>query len=78
PLLSGPQLERLQDGSLDAGILYLDDDSQPGLEARLLQRDHLILAVPAHSSWSETPPTSLQDAANADFIWGFREASPHY
>ncbi|MBB3139660.1 LysR family transcriptional regulator [Halomonas organivorans] len=78
PLLSGPQLERLQDGSLDAGILYLDDDTQPGLEARLLQRDHLILAVPERSPWAAEPPTRLQDVANADFIWGFREASPHY
>lgn len=49
PLLSGPQLERLRDSRLDAGILYLDSDEQPGLATHLLHRDHLILAVPANS-----------------------------
>lgn len=78
PLLSGPQLERLQEGSLDAGILYLDDAGHPGLEVRLLQHDQLILAVPEASPWAETPPTTLTALADADFIWGFRSASPVY
>lgn len=58
PLLSGPQLERLQEGSLDAGILYLDDTGHPGLETRLLQHNCLILAVPEASPWAAAPPTS--------------------
>ncbi|GEK47627.1 LysR family transcriptional regulator [Halomonas pacifica] len=78
PLLSGPQLERLAEGRLDAGILYLDDGGRPGLEARRLEEDHLILAVPEGSSWADAPPTRLSDLAEADFIWGFRSASPVY
>ncbi|MCE8012396.1 LysR family transcriptional regulator [Billgrantia desiderata] len=78
PLLSGPQLERLREGTLDAGILYLDDSGQPGLETRLLQHDSLVLAVPANSSWAKVPPTRLEQLADAEFVWGFRSASPVY
>ena len=78
PLLSGPQLERLQDGSLDAGILYLDDASHTGLQTHLLQHDHLVLAVPEVSDWANAPPTALSELVDTDFIWGFRSASPVY
>lgn len=78
PLLSGPQLERLREGTLDAGILYLDSAEHAGLDTRLLQRDHLALAVPEASSWSSTPPTNLDAISQADFVWGFRSASPAY
>jgi DNA-binding transcriptional LysR family regulator len=78
PLLSGPQLERLREGHLDAGILYLDDGDHPGLEARLLQRDRLILAVPEASAWAASPPHRLEELSQADFVWGFRSASPTY
>ncbi|PRY67330.1 LysR family transcriptional regulator [Halomonas ventosae] len=78
PLLSGPQLERLREGSLDAGILYLDGAEQPGLETRLLQHDHLMLAVPEASRWSSSPPRRLAELAEADFVWGFRSVSPVY
>ncbi|TFH85792.1 LysR family transcriptional regulator [Billgrantia azerbaijanica] len=78
PLLSGPQLERLRDDQLDAGILYLDSAEQPGLETRRLQQDHLILAVPASSPWAMSPPDSLVELEEADFVWGFRSASPVY
>lgn len=78
PLLSGPQLERLRDNRLDAGILYLDSDEQPGLTTRLLHRDHLILAVPETSPWAGSPPRRLDELAEEEFIWGFRHVSPGY
>ncbi len=78
PLLSGPQLERLRDDRLDAGVLYLDSDAQPGLETRLLHRDHLILAVPEASRWAASPPARLAELDDAEFVWGFRQASPVY
>ena len=78
PLLSGPQLERLREGSLDAGILYLDSADQPGLETRLLQHDHLMLAVPEASPWASAPPSCLSVLKEADFVWGFRSVSPVY
>ncbi|ATJ83373.1 LysR family transcriptional regulator [Halomonas beimenensis] len=78
PLLSGPQLDRLREGTLDAGILYLDGPDSPGLATRLLQNDHLILAVPESSPWACRPPSSLEELEDADFVWGFRSASPVY
>ena len=78
PLLSGPQLERLREGTLDAGILYLDGAEQQGLETRRLQDDHLILAVPTDSHWTSAPPRHLKELEQADFIWGFRSVSPVY
>lgn len=78
PLLSGPQLERLREGSLDVGILYLDGAEQPGLATRPLQQDHLMLAVPEASRWATTPPRRLAELADADFVWGFRSISPVY
>jgi len=78
PLLSGPQLERLQQGKLDAGILYLDDEAPAGLSTRLLHRDSLILAVPESSPLAETAPSNLSALNDEDFIWGARSASPVY
>lgn len=78
PLLSGPQLDRLREGTLDAGILYLDSAEQQGLEARRLQNDYLMLAVPADSHWASAPPQRLKELEQADFIWGFRSVSPVY
>lgn len=78
PLLSGPQLEKLQQGSLDVGIIYHDEHAPSGIDARLLQQDHLILAVPTSSSWARLPPTKLADLAEAEFVWGYRSISPVY
>jgi len=78
PLLSGPQLERLRLGTLDAGILYLGEDEQPGLARRLIENDHLILAVPEQSRWAQSPPQRLSELEGEDFIGGFRSASPTY
>ncbi|MCS2158933.1 LysR family transcriptional regulator [Scandinavium sp. H11S7] len=76
PLLSGPQLDRLRAERLDAGILYLDNGKIPGLDARLLHRDYLVLAVHEHSPWASQPPRTLAQLQDEDFIEGFRQASP--
>ncbi|RUR45114.1 LysR family transcriptional regulator [Vreelandella populi] len=77
-LLSGPQLEKLNQGGLDAGIIYHDDHAPSGIKAHLLQRDHLILAVPANSYWAQSPPTRLLELAETEFVWGYRGISPVY
>ncbi|CAO1669156.1 LysR family transcriptional regulator [Halomonas sp. NYA30] len=77
-LLSGPQLEKLNQGGLDAGIIYHDDHTPSGIEAHLLQRDHLILAVPANSYWAQSTPTRLDELAETEFVWGYRGISPVY
>lgn len=77
-LLSGPQLEKLQQGGLDAGIIYHDDHMPSGIEAHLLHRDHLILAVPDTSHWVQSPPTRMAELADTEFVWGSRRISPIY
>lgn len=78
PVLSGPQLERLRQQTLDAGILYMGADEQPDLASRLIDNDCLILAVPEQSRWASSPPTRLADIEGVDFIGGPRSASPSY
>ncbi|QEM82031.1 LysR family transcriptional regulator [Halomonas binhaiensis] len=78
PLLSGPQLERLRDNSLEAGLMYLHHDDEAGISSMEVHRDTLILAMPMDSEWVSNPPDSLSQLSNADFIWGFRWASPSY
>lgn len=78
PLLSGPTLERLREGTLDAGLLYLQHDDESGILCRDYHRDVLILAVPAASAWTSQPPKRLSELEGEDFIWGFRQASPAY
>lgn len=78
PLLSGPQLERLRQQTLDAGILYMGADEQPDLASRLFGSDSLMLAVPEQSRWAISPPKRLAEIDGANFIGGFRSASPSY
>lgn len=78
PLISGVQVECLQQGSLDAGILYLDEESDFCLDTHLLNTDHLVLAVPESSNWAKTPPKHLRELEQTDLIRGYRNASPVY
>ncbi|WP_432695261.1 LysR family transcriptional regulator [Marinobacterium sp. YM272] len=78
PLLSGPQMDRLQKATLDAGILYLGDETPTGISTTLLHVDSLILAVPEASHLATTPPTCLTDLSNEPFVWGTRSVSPGY
>ncbi|MBY5928454.1 LysR family transcriptional regulator [Halomonas sp. DP8Y7-3] len=78
PLLSGPQLERLCEGTLDAGVVYLDGPDYPGLDTLPLKHDSLVLALPETSPWAKCPPQCLADLQEEDFVWGFRSASPMY
>ncbi len=78
PLLSGPQSEKLQDGSLDAGFLYMEDKIPDYLNVRLFQRDNLVLAVPEHSPLIGSPPDEVAQLSQYNFVWGPRSSSPVY
>ncbi|WP_432695253.1 LysR family transcriptional regulator [Marinobacterium sp. YM272] len=78
PLLSGPQMERLQQAKLDAGILYLGDEIPTGISTKLMHVDSLILAVPEASPLATKPPARLADLSGEPFVWGVRSASPGY
>ncbi|ALM52803.1 LysR family transcriptional regulator [Halomonas huangheensis] len=78
PLLSGPQLERLREGTLDAGLLYLDRDDTVEITSMKVRDDKLLLAVPADSHWASNPPQRLSELEHTDFVWAFRHISPEY
>lgn len=78
PLLSGPQGERLKEGSIDAGFLYLEDRVPDFLQSHLFHRDHLVLAVPAGSPLVASPPARVRALNGLDFVWGPRHSSPLY
>ncbi|PSJ43704.1 LysR family transcriptional regulator [Zobellella endophytica] len=78
PLLSGPQSEKLKDGTIDAGFLYLEERVPDHLHSRLFHRDHLVLAVPAGSPLVASPPARVRALNELDFVWGPRHTSPHY
>jgi DNA-binding transcriptional LysR family regulator len=77
-LLSGPQLEELRSGKLDAGFLLFrprDDESLSGIT---LHREPLLLAVPCDSPLAKKPPRHLRELGGTEFIWFPRNASPGY
>ncbi|AEY02628.1 LysR family transcriptional regulator [Oceanimonas sp. GK1] len=78
PLLSGPQRTRLQDGTIDAGFLYMDDKPADSLESRLFNRGHLVLAVPEQSPLVGAPPQRVEQLEPFNFVWGPRVSSPVY
>lgn len=78
PLLSGPQSEKLKDGSIDAGFLYIDDNSPDYLRTRMFHKDNLVLAVPEHSPLVGAPPDKVAHLSQYNFVWGPRSSSPVY
>lgn len=78
PLLSGPQLERLREGTLDAGLLYLGRDDSSEIASLKVRDDRLLLALPTDSHWASHPPERLSQLEHTDFVWAFRHISPEY
>ncbi|MBM7456622.1 DNA-binding transcriptional LysR family regulator [Oceanisphaera litoralis] len=78
PLLSGPQSEKLKDGSIDAGFLYMEDNRPDYLKVRKFHRDNLVLAVPEQSPLVSAPPETVAQLSRYNFVWGPRSSSPVY
>ncbi|GAA3548289.1 LysR family transcriptional regulator [Zobellella aerophila] len=78
PLLSGPQSEKLKDGSIDAGFLYMGDEIPDYLRTRLFHKDNLVLAVPENSPLVDSPPDKVHQLNRYNFVWGPRSSSPVY
>ncbi|RQW61368.1 LysR family transcriptional regulator [Vibrio viridaestus] len=74
-LLSGPQLDAILKGRLDAGILMLPP-ALPELNSMILYEDSLALVVPSDSPLLEQKPRYLRDIQDWGFIWFEREKSP--
>src|SRR5438105_3908035 len=77
-VLSGPQVESIRSGKLDAGFLFFRPTNDEALSGELILMEPLVLAVPRQSRWEAKPPRRLRELNNEDFIWFPRSASPTY
>lgn len=77
-LLSGPQIEEIRRGRLDAGILFFPPEDDHELVSHCLYEDHLVLVTSLGSDLDKHPPRRLSELNGEDFIWFDRSASPIY
>ena len=66
-LLTPAQVERLLDGRLDLGVLR-GPVNETGIETRTLQREPLVLALPADHRLALEPALEVADVAAEDFV----------
>jgi DNA-binding transcriptional LysR family regulator len=66
-LLTPAQVERLLDGRLDLGVLR-GPVNETGIETRTLQREPLVLALPADHRLAPEPALEVADVRAEDFV----------
>lgn len=76
-LLSGPQVNALQRGELDIGLLFFPPED-PLLGRMPLYVDKLVLVTQSDSPMAITPPRRLAEIGDAGFIWFDRDRSANY
>lgn len=75
-MLSGPQIIAIKDGDIDAGVVFMDHDVEPGIEYQLLSTFRMaVIFSRRHCLW-ETDPTSLSEFSNIPFIRFSRNSTP--
>lgn len=77
-LLSGPQIEAIRHGRLDAGMLFFPPEDDNSLCCHCLYEDHLVLVTSATSRLAHNPPKFLAELNDENFIWFDRSATPVY
>lgn len=78
PMLSGPQLDKLKSGELDAGLLYCRPPEDEAFSALKICTERMVLVVKKGSPADRCNPKKLADLNNEDFIWLPRQATPVY
>jgi DNA-binding transcriptional LysR family regulator len=76
-LLSGPQVQAIEIGKLDAGILMFPP-KHPNFGYVNIYQDSLALVAPSESPLAQHPPKRLKDINNYGFVWFDRVNSPMY
>jgi DNA-binding transcriptional LysR family regulator len=77
-MLSGPQIEGIRSGELDAGFLFFPPAGDESLACTTVHLEPLVLAVPRDSKLASEPPKLLSELNDAEFIWFPRSATPDY
>ncbi|MDR7127321.1 DNA-binding transcriptional LysR family regulator [Pseudorhodobacter sp. 4114] len=77
-MASMTQIEEIRRRRLDGGFLYNPPIGDPDVEAILLERHPVFLAVPSSSPLALLPSVKLHGLEQERFIWFHRAASPQY
>lgn len=77
-VISGPQVDLIRSGELDAGFLYFRPMDDPALDGMLISTQQLALAVPNEPQWTDKPPRRLADLNGRDFLWIPRSVTAYY
>ncbi|CAG9166532.1 LysR family transcriptional regulator [Cupriavidus pampae] len=77
-VISGPQIDLIRAGELDAGFLYFRPADDPAFDGLLISTQQLALAVPDEPQWTDNPPRRLADLNGRDFLWIPRQVTAYY
>ena len=77
-VLSGPQVDAIRRGRLDAGMLFFPPEDDDYLCSHCLYEDYLVLVTSATSRLARQPPRYLSELNDENFIWFDRSATPVY
>lgn len=77
-ILSGPQIDAIQRGQLDAGLLFFPPQDDDQLNTLKLYTDRLVLVTQSESKLAQSPPRRLADLGEEGFVWFDREMTPNY
>ena len=75
-MLSGPQTTAILEGSIDAGLLFIDKDDEPLLDTLLIGTFRMAVITRRQPCLLDKVPTSLRDFDGAPFIRFKRDSTP--
>ncbi|WP_298719239.1 LysR family transcriptional regulator [uncultured Oceanisphaera sp.] len=75
-MLSGPQTTAIIQGSIDAGLLFIESDDEPLLDTLPIGTFRMAVITRRHPGLPEKAPTSLRDFDGAPFIRFKRDSTP--
>ncbi len=78
PLNTPAQLQRLAEGALDGGLVYVFDGLPPGLEQIQLLEFGVVLAAPRAWGLPEGAPVKARDLSDRPFVAFPRSVYPEY
>jgi DNA-binding transcriptional LysR family regulator len=77
-ILTGPQLEMIEDGSLDVGFLRLPVEIRKGIEVTTIHREPFVAILPPGHPLSEKKEIRLRELKGNPFVMYAREYAPGF
>ncbi|OIN08143.1 hypothetical protein BFR47_15505 [Oceanisphaera psychrotolerans] len=75
-MLSGPQSTAIVQGSIDAGLLFIEPDDEPLLDTLPIGTFRMAVIMRRHPGFLDKAPTSLRDFDGAPYIRFKRDSTP--